>query len=192
MLFGTDEEVAESIALRAGPLALTVRGARVWDIRCGEHEVWHGIAFLFRDADWGTPEPIVDKMESTISESAFLLRITGRFGVAPAIDFDLRIEGADSGRLLGRSAISAPTLTRNAEARAIRVFAHGVSTLSSTDCRTDGLPPSAASTAVASRFVALCGEHGQRHDRRVSRRSNGRLMPTGQVIKTGSPRASFR
>ena len=97
MLFGTDEDVAERIALCAGPLTLVASGARVWNIRCGDREIWHGIAFLFRDADWGTPEPIVDDMESTISESAFLLRIVGHFATAPAIDFRLTIQGHSAG-----------------------------------------------------------------------------------------------
>ena len=97
LLFGTDEVVAETLSLRSGPLDLTVRGARVGPIRCGDAEVWHGIAFLFRDVDWGTPEPIVEHTESTISESAFLLRATGRFPTSPVIDFRIEIEGTFEG-----------------------------------------------------------------------------------------------
>ena len=97
LLFGTDEDVAEARALRAGPLEVIVRGSRVGPIRCGDVEVWHGVAFLFRDADWGTPEPIVEQMESTISESSFLLRATGRFPTYPIIGFRIEIEGTAEG-----------------------------------------------------------------------------------------------
>ena len=57
--------------------------------------MWHGVAFLFRDADWGTPEPIVDHVASTIDESSFSVEIRGRFATVPEIDFTLRIDGAD-------------------------------------------------------------------------------------------------
>ena len=73
-LYGTDEPVPESIPLRAGPLALVLRSGRLWDIRVGEIEIWHGVGFLFRDPDWGTPEPIVDHIESTIAEQSFSIR----------------------------------------------------------------------------------------------------------------------
>ena len=97
LLFGTDEDVAEAQLLRAGPLEVIVRGSRVGPIRCGDVEVWHGVAFLFRDANWGTPEPIVEQMESTISESSFLLRATGRFPTYPIIGFRIEIEGTAEG-----------------------------------------------------------------------------------------------
>ncbi len=95
ILFGTDEPVAERVRLKAGPLALDLRGAKILHIRCGEHEVWHGVAFLFRDADWGTPEPVVDHVDSTIGDSSFRVEIRGRFPTVPEIDFTLRIDGAD-------------------------------------------------------------------------------------------------
>jgi hypothetical protein len=97
VLFGTDEEVAESTTLRAGLLTLTLRGAKIWDIRCGEREAWHGLAFLYRDADWGTPEPVVDDVESTVGALAFRLRLEGHFAVTPAIDFTLTITGDSTG-----------------------------------------------------------------------------------------------
>ena len=99
VLFGTDEEVPETRTLRAGPLDVAIRGARIGPIRCNDVEVWHGIAFLFRDADWGTPEPIIERMDSTVSGSAFLLRCSGRFPASPVIDFRIEIEGTSAGRI---------------------------------------------------------------------------------------------
>ena len=97
VLFGTDEPLPESIPLRAGPLALVLRSGRLWDIRVGEIELWHGVAFLFRDPDWGTPEPIVDHVESTIAEQSFSIRLVGRFPTSPVIDFRVDVEGSTAG-----------------------------------------------------------------------------------------------
>lgn len=97
VLYGTDEEIPNSIPLNAGPLALTLRGSKLWNLCSADVELWHGVAFLFRDADWGTPEPIVEHIESTLSDLAFDVRIAGRFAVDPTIDFTLYIEGDPAG-----------------------------------------------------------------------------------------------
>jgi hypothetical protein len=97
LLFGTDEVVPETLPLRAGPLDLAMRGARIWHVRLDDVEIWHGAAFLFRDPDWGTPEPIVERIESTISEATFLIRCIGRFPTSPVVDFRFDLEGTRSG-----------------------------------------------------------------------------------------------
>ncbi len=99
VLYGTDEEIADSRPLYAGPLALTLRGAKLWNICSADAEIWHGVAFLFRDADWVTPEPIVEHIESRLTEIAFDVRIAGRFAVDPPIDFTLHLEGDSTGRI---------------------------------------------------------------------------------------------
>jgi hypothetical protein len=96
-LFGTDEPVAATTRLRAGPLTLALRAGRLWDVCAGGVEIWHGVAFLYRDADWGTPEPVVDRCESTLSVRAFRIRCTGHFPTAPRIDFRLEFEGTRAG-----------------------------------------------------------------------------------------------
>ena len=97
VLFGTDEVVPDTLSLRAGPLDLSLRGTRLWHVRLGDVEVWHGVAFLFRDPDWGTPEPVVEHTESTISEGTFLIRCTGHYPTSPVIDFRVDLEGTSSG-----------------------------------------------------------------------------------------------
>ena len=97
LLFGADELMPETLTLRAVPLHLSLRGAKIWHVRLGDIEVWHGIAFLFRDPDWGTPEPVVEHTESTISDGAFLIRCTGRFPTSPVIDFRIDLEGTSPG-----------------------------------------------------------------------------------------------
>ena len=48
-LFGTEELDPQTLALRAGPLYLRLRGTRPLPVHAGAHEVWHGVAFLYRD-----------------------------------------------------------------------------------------------------------------------------------------------
>lgn len=105
VLFGTDEPVAETAWLRAGPLTLALRAGRLWHVRVGDVEVWHGVAFLFRDADWGTPEPVIDRYESTISERTFRIRCTGHFPTSPVVDFQLDFQGTNAGviRVIGEA-----------------------------------------------------------------------------------------
>lgn len=116
VLYGTDEEIPNGIPLNAGPLALTLRGSKLWNLCSAGAELWHGVAFLYRDADWGTPEPIVEHIESTLSHSAFDMRIAGRFAVDPQIDFTLHIKGDATGRI----AVTGEAIPR-ADIRASRV-----------------------------------------------------------------------
>jgi len=97
VLFGTDEPVAATKRLRAGPLTLALRNGHLWHICAGDVEIWHGVAFLFRDADWGTPEPIIDRCTSTVSSRAFRIRCTGHFPTKPRVDFHLEFEGTGAG-----------------------------------------------------------------------------------------------
>jgi hypothetical protein len=99
LLFGTDEPVAEPIALRAGPVELELRGARLWHVHAGDTEVWHGAAFLYRDADWRTPEPLIERVESDIGTDGFRVRVHGRFPTDVPIAFALQIEGSREGRI---------------------------------------------------------------------------------------------
>jgi hypothetical protein len=99
LLFGTDEPVAESIALGAGPLQLELRGARLWHVHVGDIEVWHGAAFLYRDADWRTPEPLIERLESDIGPDAFRVSVHGHFPTDVPITFALDIQGSRDGRI---------------------------------------------------------------------------------------------
>ncbi|MBK6006853.1 hypothetical protein JJB11_12200 [Ramlibacter ginsenosidimutans] len=90
-LFGTDEALAESLELRAGSLIARLRGTRLGPVTCEGHEVWHGIDFLYRDADWGTPAPAVDSLEHSQSADAFRARLRGSIAAAE-IAFEIHIE----------------------------------------------------------------------------------------------------
>ena len=98
-LFGTDEPEPPTLALRAGPLYLRLRGTRLLPVHAGAHEVWHGVAFLYRDTGWGTPEPVVTEMNHTISPECFSVRLRAYVPVQPRIDLCIAIDGEGSGRV---------------------------------------------------------------------------------------------
>ena len=98
-LFGTDEPEPPTLALRAGPLSLRLRGTRLLPVHVGAHEVWHGVAFLYRDTGWGTPEPVVDEISHTIQPDSFSVRLRAHVPVAPRIDLWISICGESSGRV---------------------------------------------------------------------------------------------
>ena len=106
-LFGTDEQEPPALALRAGPLSLRLRGTRLLAVHAGAYEVWHGVAFLYRDTAWGTPEPVVTKVEHTIGRDAFSVRLQAFVPVQPRIDLCIAIDGESSGRVRYEAAATA-------------------------------------------------------------------------------------
>ena len=78
-LYGTEEPVEPAQRLHAGPLTLELQRGQLRRIRCGALEVWHGLAFVLRDADWGTPQPELHVVDVQGDGHAFELRIEGRF-----------------------------------------------------------------------------------------------------------------
>lgn len=91
VLFGTDEPVAAARELRAGRLCAQLRGTRLGPITFDGHEIWHGIDFLFRDVDWGTPRPVVDRTGQHADEEAVRLTVHGRIGAGIAFEIAIRI-----------------------------------------------------------------------------------------------------
>ena len=73
------------MTLRAGPLAMSLQRGKLVHIRCGEREIWQGVAFVFRDADWGTPEPVIEHVELSQESDGFHVRLQGHFPVLPVI-----------------------------------------------------------------------------------------------------------
>ena len=93
---------------------MTLQGGKLWNVRLGDLEVWHGIAFVYRDVDWGTPEPVIEHCESKVSADAFRVTITGYFAtVHAALPFRLQIEGGSDGsiRFLAQSVPAADIQT---------------------------------------------------------------------------------
>ena len=75
ILFGCDEPPEPEIALQAGPLTMLLRGTQLLYLRIGDAEVWHGVSFLFRDVDWGTPLPVVEHVEHESKVGGFSVRL---------------------------------------------------------------------------------------------------------------------
>lgn len=82
-LYGCDEPLPQRLTLRAGSLSLELVGGRFGPVYAHGHEVWHGLAFLFRDAAWGTPEPVFEVQHHHIEGSGFLLTLRGHIPCAP-------------------------------------------------------------------------------------------------------------
>lgn len=99
LLFGTDEPLPDIHELRAGPLALRLAGTRLLSIRAGGHEVWHGVAFLHRNTHWGTPEPVVERLELAQGEHGFEARVRAHVPVHPRIELEIEIKGDAQGRV---------------------------------------------------------------------------------------------
>ena len=99
VLFGTDEALPPELRLQAGPFSMRLVGTRLLSIHAGPHEVWHGVSFLYRDADWGTPEPVVEQIDHEPLAGGFRVTVRAHVPVNPRIDLRITIEGADTGRV---------------------------------------------------------------------------------------------
>ena len=99
MLFGTDEALPPELRLQAGPFSMRLVGTRLLSIHAGPHEVWHGVSFLYRDADWGTPEPVVEQIEHEPLAGGFRVTVRAHVPVNPRIDLRITIEGTATGRV---------------------------------------------------------------------------------------------
>lgn len=98
-LFGTEEPLEPALALRAGPLSLQLRRGKLARLCCEGRELWHGLAFVLRDPDWGTPEAVIEHQRVEQSARAFRARLEGFFPVSPPLRFALEIEGDAEGQL---------------------------------------------------------------------------------------------
>jgi hypothetical protein len=95
LLLGTDEAVADTIVLRAGRLVAPLRGTRFGPVMFDGHELWHGVDFLYRDPDWGTPVHIVDHVEHRPMAEGFRVRIEGHVEVGTGLSFAIDIEASE-------------------------------------------------------------------------------------------------
>jgi len=118
-LYGCDEALPQRLMLRAGPLSFEWVGGRFGPVHAHGHEVWHGLAFLFRDAGWGTPEPVFEVLSHDIEGEGFSLSLRGHIPCAPediagqpaegaCIGLDLQVQG-DAGGGLHFAARATPT-----------------------------------------------------------------------------------
>ena len=83
ILFGCDEPPEPEITLQAGPLSMLLRGTQLLYLRIGDAEIWHGVSFLFRDVDWGTPLPVVEHIEHESKAEGFSVRLVASIATHP-------------------------------------------------------------------------------------------------------------
>ena len=95
-LYGTDEPVPEPIDLRWGAASVTLRGTRLGPLCVDGHEVWHGIDFLYRDTDWGTPVRRIESQSHTATEGGFRIELSGHVEVNPRLAFRITIEAGEA------------------------------------------------------------------------------------------------
>ena len=95
LLFGADEAVVQTLVLRAGRLTASLRGTKLGPIEFDGHELWHGIDFLHRDPDWGTPPASVDHMEHSQTAEGFSVLIQGHVSVGAGLNFAICIEASE-------------------------------------------------------------------------------------------------
>ncbi|MBO9642315.1 MAG: hypothetical protein J7603_04250 [Pseudacidovorax sp.] len=99
VLYGTTQAPDDAVALTAGPVTLRLQGTRLAALCVAGHEVWHGVAFLYRDAGWGTPEPRVLRCTHRVEGEGFVVDIEALIDAGEGIDLQLHIEGSADGRL---------------------------------------------------------------------------------------------
>ena len=96
-LYGTDEVLPLNMALRAGPLLMTLRGGNIVNLEIAGYEIWHGVTFLYRDPDWGTPEPVFQHIVHEVVGDSFSLHLEGLIPTQPAIDLRIKVHGDSQG-----------------------------------------------------------------------------------------------
>lgn len=74
LYYGSDEQLPEQTALRAGPFSLIYEQGDLRSIRLGEREILRRIYVAIRDQNWGTVPPHLSNVQKEVSGEAF--RIT--------------------------------------------------------------------------------------------------------------------
>ncbi|TPL01044.1 MULTISPECIES: hypothetical protein [unclassified Mesorhizobium] len=101
LLYGTRAVEAEPVRLRAGPLSADFVNGNLRSIRHGGIEVLRAIAYIVRDRDWGTYEPVLADLEIEQADDRFSVRYSASCE-APGgsrLGFRATIEGHADGRL---------------------------------------------------------------------------------------------
>lgn len=99
-LCGTEEVGPSSRLLRAGPLSVELEAGSLRYIRFAGIEVLRGIAFLVRDANWGTLSAEINNLSIEESGNAFAVAYRGRCDDGSiCLMYDARIRGAADGSL---------------------------------------------------------------------------------------------
>jgi D-apionolactonase len=100
---GTKEKAPKRVVLKAGPLTVDLVAGNLRTIRYEGHEVLRAIAYVVRNADWGTYNPEIS--DCTIRKGAQSFTVTYRARCVSAdssqmLDYQARITGNAQGNLV--------------------------------------------------------------------------------------------
>ncbi|MGI9510499.1 MAG: hypothetical protein ACR2QJ_14260, partial [Geminicoccaceae bacterium] len=99
-LFGTDEPVASTKMLRAGPLTVEFDNGALRYIKVGGKEAIRNIAFVVRDENWGTYNPVLQNLKIGQASSSFEVSFDAICKDAgQELHYSARIKGHSDGSL---------------------------------------------------------------------------------------------
>jgi len=100
-LFGTDEPVPSSKTLRAGPLTVEFDNGALRYIKVGGKEAIRNIAFVVRDKDWGTYNPVLKNLKIGQAPSTFEVSFDAICKDAgQELHYGAKIKGSSDGTLV--------------------------------------------------------------------------------------------
>ncbi|MEM8950112.1 MAG: hypothetical protein AAGC99_12350, partial [Pseudomonadota bacterium] len=100
-LFGTDEPVADAKTLRAGPLTVDFDNGALRYIKVGGKEAIRNIAFVVRDQNWGTYNPVLENLKIGQGPNGFEVSFDAICKDAgQELHYSARIKGKSDGTLI--------------------------------------------------------------------------------------------
>jgi D-apionolactonase len=130
-LYGTEEPVAATLALRAGPLDAVLDGGNLRRIRLHGREAIRGIGYIVRDRNWGTCAPQLSGLSVERDADGFRVRYQAACEAAgQTFGYRARIEGGAAGDLVFE--VEGEPVTDFVTNRAGFVVLHGVAGVSGT------------------------------------------------------------
>ncbi|MGN6550321.1 MAG: hypothetical protein ACTHJ3_10550 [Pararhizobium sp.] len=98
-LYGTTSPVASHRTLKAGPLAARLEDGNLRYVTFGGEEVLRAIAYVIRDRDWGTYQPLIENLVIEENEHRFRVAYDGICRGPATLRFHAEIVGEAEGRL---------------------------------------------------------------------------------------------
>ena len=100
-LFGTDEPVADAKTLRAGPLTVEFDNGALRYIKVGGKEAIRNIAFVVRDENWGTYNPVLQNLKIGQASNGFEVSFDAICkDASQELHYSAKIKGKSDGTLV--------------------------------------------------------------------------------------------
>ncbi|KAA0692601.1 hypothetical protein DTW90_27050 [Neorhizobium sp. P12A] len=110
-LYGTEKIDTPPVRLVAGPLSVDLTGGNLRSIAFEDVEVLRGIAFLVRDRDWGTYDPLISDLAIDRHEHGFDIGYTATCAGPgnSSLTIKAKVLGDRAGRLVFEAEVTSPT-----------------------------------------------------------------------------------